>query len=69
MEGGKEFAAAFVDEGYHVAVVVGGEGSDGATHFGADVLAGGCLARVAVEWGAGMFSYKTSGAREVGGGT
>ena len=29
MEGGKEFADAFIDEGYHVAVVVEGEGSDG----------------------------------------
>lgn len=56
--------AAFVDESCHVAVVVEGEWCDGASHVGVNVLAGGCLAKMAVEWRAGCFAYETPSACE-----
>ena len=64
MERGNEFSAAFVDEGYRVAVVVEGDRCDEATHVGVNVLAGGCLAKVAVEWRARFFADSTSVACE-----
>lgn len=64
MARGKEFSAAFVDEGYHIAVLVEGEWRYGATPVGVNVLDRECLTAVGMEWGSGFLADKTAGACE-----